>query len=162
MRGKRYKLIGIAIAAIFAISALAFFVLKQNAGWFSARDYYVIDGDTIDLYDYGKIRYIGIDCPERDERYYKQARDYNAELLARGNIQLEYGSEVRDDYGRLLAYVFVNTDDGGSIFVNEELARAGWATTKYVKPYFKYADLLYDAERDTQRRNVGIWANEKQ
>ncbi|MCP4230514.1 MAG: nuclease [bacterium] len=151
----------IAVATLIAVSVLAIFVIKQNAGWFSPRDYYVIDGDTIDLDDYGKIRYIGIDCPERDEQYYEEARDYNAELLALGKIRLEYGSEIRDDYGRLLAYVFVNTDDGDIIFVNEELARAGWATTRYVKPYMKYADSLYEAERDAQKRNVGIWADDK-
>ncbi len=159
MRGKKYRLLGITVAVVFAISALAFFVLKQNAGWFSPRDYYVIDGDTIDLDDYGKIRYIGVDCPERDEPFYDQAKDYNEELLDRGKIQLEYGSEAYDKYGRVLAYVFVITDDGERLFVNEELASAGWATTRYVKPYMKYADVLYDAEKYAQDNKRGIWVN---
>ncbi len=159
MRVTKYKKIALVITLSLAAVTLAAYILKQNAGCLSDRDYYVYDGDTIELDDHGKIRYIGIDCPERNEPYYKEAKEYNEVLLSRGKIQLEFDSESRDRYGRVLAYVFVVTDNGERIFVNEELTRAGWATTKYVKPYMRYADVLFEAEDHAQDNELGIWEN---
>lgn len=120
--------------------------------------YSVIDGDTIRLDGVGSVRYIGIDAPERDEPHYREARRYNEELLAKGEINLEYGRARFDRYGRTLAYVYVRDDAGGTVFVNEELVRAGWAATLEIPPDVEFAAAFRRAEEEARREGRGVWA----
>ena len=92
----------------------------------------VVDGDTIRVYMSDgreeKVRYIGLDAPEMahedaaGEYLGAEAAIHNAELLAGGELVLESDIEVRDDFGRLLAYVWA---DG--VFVNERMILDGYA-----------------------------------
>ena len=92
----------------------------------------VVDGDTIRVYlpdgREEKVRYIGLDAPEmahedaEGEYLGVEAAIHNAELLAGGELVLETDLEVRDDFGRLLAYVWA---DG--VFVNERMILDGYA-----------------------------------
>jgi micrococcal nuclease len=120
--------------------------------------YRVIDGDTIKMDGVGSVRYIGIDAPERGEPYYGEARRYNKELLARGAIRLEYGRARFDRYGRTLAYVYVRDAAGGTIFVNEELVRAGWAVPLEIPPDVEFAAAFRRAEEEARREGRGMWA----
>jgi micrococcal nuclease len=145
------------VAAIFlAVLGLIGSRLDLSRLW--GADYRVIDGDTIWMKDRGKIRYIGIDTAERDEQYFAEATEYNDELLSRGDIVLEFDVDTRDKYGRLLAYVFVEEDDGDRVFVNEELVRAGWAKTLDIPPNMKYRDEFDLAETAAREEKLGIWA----
>jgi micrococcal nuclease len=63
----------------------------------------VIDGDTIVLNNGEKVRYIGIDTPERDEDYYNKAKEFNKKLVEGKTVRLETDVQQRDRYGRLLA-----------------------------------------------------------
>jgi micrococcal nuclease len=123
-----------------------------------APNYRVVDGDTIILDGVGSVRYIGLDAPERDEPYYRQARRYNAALLARGRIRLAYGPERYDRFGRTLAYVYVRNGAGRATFVNEELLRAGWAETMEIPPNVARAALFRGAEAEARRAGRGMWA----
>jgi len=91
----------------------------------------VIDGDTIEVSIAGesyKVRYIGIDTPELDDKRPKfcalaqEATRYNRELVKGKTVRLEKDISETDQYGRLLRYVYV-----GDIFVNAELVRQGLA-----------------------------------
>ncbi|HEX7292588.1 MAG TPA: thermonuclease family protein, partial [Conexibacter sp.] len=95
----------------------------------------VIDGDTIVARVGGReerVRYIGVDTPETVKPntpvqcFGPQAHDLNARLLggAGAALTLRFDRELRDRYGRLLAYVF---HDG--LFVNGRLIAAGAART---------------------------------
>ncbi len=93
---------------------------------------WVIDGDTIDVEIDGqeyRIRYIGIDTPERDEVCYDEATDANAALVEGKVVTLVADVEDTDRYDRLLRYVYV---DGQ--FVNEHLIREGWAEVLSIEP----------------------------
>ena len=85
---------------------------------------YVIDGDTIILASGKRVRYVGIDTPERGEDFYGEAKRRNGELLDGGTVTFEAcRSEPRDRYGRLLGWVYVDGVDVGGELLREGLAR---------------------------------------
>lgn len=68
----------------------------------------VIDGDTIVLSNGEKLRYIGIDTPERGECGYEQAKERNKQLVTGQTVWLEKDKNNRDRYQRLLRYVYID------------------------------------------------------
>jgi micrococcal nuclease len=97
----------------------------------------VVDGDTIRVRLEGveeRVRYIGIDTPERDERCFVAATRANAELLDDGPLRLEFDRDRRDRFGRLLAYVHA-----GDTFVNLQLLRRGLADPLTIAPNDRHA-----------------------
>jgi micrococcal nuclease len=114
---------------------------------------YVLDGDTIELADGRKIRYLGLNAPERDQPFYEEARLFNATLVADQTVRLEYDVVPIDQYGRTLAHVFV-----GEKHVNFELVRQGYANTYTVPPNLRYADEMLAAEREARENQLGLWA----
>jgi micrococcal nuclease len=163
-RSSKRPIVTALVVAAAVIIALAVAIARTDrvGYWrylFGGRGgYRVIDGDTIKMDGAGSVRYIGIDAPERDEPYYGEARRYNEELLAKGAIRLEYGPARFDRYGRTLAYVYVRDDAGGTVFVNEELVRAGWATTLEIPPDVEFAAVFRRAEEEARREGRGMWA----
>lgn len=143
--------------ALAAVAGVVIFWLKGGPGA-NGGEYSVIDGDTIELRDVGRVRYIGVDAPEKDEPFYDEARQYNEELLSQGEISLDYGRERYDRYGRTLAYVYVRTEAGRLVSVNEEMVRAGWAKTLEIPPNTELAPRLRRAENEARRYDRGMWA----
>jgi micrococcal nuclease len=125
----------------------------------------VIDGDTVDVIIDGRterIRLIGIDTPETKKRnspiecFGPEASAYTELLLPVGTpVYIERDIVNRDDYGRLLGYVY-RADDG--IFVNYELMRQGFAQPMSIPPNEAFAELFADAARAAEADNAGIWA----
>jgi len=75
----------------------------------------IIDGDTIDVRIDGiktRIRYFGVDTPERGRACYREATDRN-ESLVDDTVFLLPDARTEDDFGRLLRYVFL--PDGTSV-----------------------------------------------
>lgn len=126
---------------------------------------FVIDGDTIDAIIDGRedrVRLIGIDTPETKkpntpiECYGPEATAFTESLLPVGTpIRIERDTVNRDDFGRLLGYVY-RADDG--IFVNYETIRQGFATPLSIEPNTTYIDLFVDAARAAESDDVGLWA----
>jgi endonuclease YncB( thermonuclease family) len=80
-----------------------------------ARVEEVIDGDTIDVNVNGRrirVRYYGIDTPERGDRCYREAVDRNEQLVG-DRVLLLPDARDTDSGGRSLRYVF--RSDGVSI-----------------------------------------------
>ena len=122
----------------------------------TARVTRVIDGDTIVVEGGYHVRYIGIDTPEKEQPYYEEAKQYNQELVDGETVRLEKDVTDKDKFDRLLRYVYV-----GSVFVNAELVRQGYAQV-YPKdryPDNKYYDLLKEAEREAKEAEKGIWGS---
>jgi len=112
----------------------------------------VIDGDTIEIEGGYRVRYIGIDTPEKGEPYYWEALKANQELVEGKRIRLEGDVEDRDKYGRLLRYVWV---DG--TMVNAELVRLGYAYSYSLPPDLKYQAHLLQLEREAREHRLGLW-----
>jgi micrococcal nuclease len=131
----------------------------------SARLERVIDGDTIVARIDGReerVRYIGIDTPETVKPdtavqcFGPQAHHLNARLLGRRGtrLTLRFDRELRDRYGRLLAYVF-RTDDG--LFVNARLIAAGAARTLAIAPNTARTAQLSGLQHDARAAARGLW-----
>ena len=96
----------------------------------------VIDGDTIVVRINGKVervRYVGVDTPERGEACYGEATSHNYDLTACKLLTLVKDVRERDRYGRLLRYVYA-----GGTFVNRALVEAGFADAVCYQPDCRY------------------------
>jgi micrococcal nuclease len=123
----------------------------------------VVDGDTIHVRmpDGGeeKVRYIGIDAPEvahegsPGEYLGDEATAHNAELLTSGPLRLQTDVEKRDEYGRLLAYVWA-----GEVFVNERMVLDGYAWAHNYPPNLTLQEQLWAAHDQARAAGIGIWA----
>lgn len=92
----------------------------------------VIDGDTIELTDGSRVRYLLVDTPEstsEQECFGAEAKAFNESLVAGTQVSLTYDVECRDRFDRLLAYVSV---DGRE--VNALLLERGYACVLYIPP----------------------------
>jgi endonuclease YncB( thermonuclease family) len=110
----------------------------------------IIDGDTFDLLSNGtmyRIRLNGIDCPERGQAYYQQAKEALAKACAGSVLTVKYSS--RDRNGRILGEVLVN---GRS--VNLLLVQQGYAW--HYKKYSKDAQLA-KSETIARLAKLGLW-----
>ena len=120
----------------------------------------VIDGDTIELENGQRVRYIGMDTPESvDQRktvqcFSKEASNKNTELVLNKQVRLEKDISETDKYGRLLRYVYV-----GGIFVNDFLVREGYAHASSYPPDIKYRDQFRLAEQNAMEANIGLWSS---
>lgn len=118
----------------------------------------VIDGDTIELSDGRKVRYIGIDTPETiDPRravgcFGKQASAKNSGLVLGKVVILANDVSETDKFGRLLRYVWVS-----DVFVNEYLVREGFARASSYPPDIKFQQLFISAEQEARLAEKGLW-----
>lgn len=64
----------------------------------------VIDGDSIDT-GIGRVRFYGVDAPERDERCFDEASEFTSRLAGVA-VRVEEGPRGEDQFGRLLRYVY--------------------------------------------------------
>lgn len=86
----------------------------------------VIDGDTIELDDGRKVRFIGIDAPEDGVCGAYTATEVVYQAIWNRPIELVNPESVRDEdrYGRLLRYVEFDHEDVGGYLVQSGLAVA--------------------------------------
>ncbi|MDA1073692.1 MAG: thermonuclease family protein [Proteobacteria bacterium] len=93
------------------------------------------------------IRLAQIDTPETDQPWGKNARRALAKKLSRRTVQIEVVDV--DNYGRLIATVFVNGEN-----VNRQLVQEGhaWAYRQYLHD----RSLLKD-ERSARQEHLGLW-----
>jgi micrococcal nuclease len=122
----------------------------------------VVDGDTIHVRVDGrveKIRYIGIDAPEvrhptkGEEPGGREASAVNRRLVEGQQVRLELDVQRRDQYGRLLAYVWV-----ADLMVNAELVRRGYAQVMTVPPNVRHQALFVALQREARAARRGLFA----
>ena len=83
----------------------------QNIGYFpkKAKVERIVDGDTIVLSFGSIVRYVGITAPENNEPFETESTEENRKLVEGKTISLEYDNYKADKFGRILAYVFVDS-----------------------------------------------------
>ena len=119
----------------------------------------IIDGDTIELSDGRKVRYIGIDTPEVRhptkgvECFGKEASARNTQLVAGKTIYLEKDISEMDRYGRLLRYVWLDKDT----LVNKALIAEGYAYASSYPPDIARQPELRAAQQVAQDGHQGLW-----
>lgn len=113
----------------------------------------IIDGDTIDVRIDGetyRVRYIGVNTPERDEPCYAEATRANADLVEGKTVTLVRDVSNTDPHDRLLRYVYV-----GGTFVNGALVLGGWAEAVTYPPDTAHNDEFYALESGARRAGLG-------
>ncbi len=137
----------------------------RAGGSASARLERVIDGDTIVVRVGGReerVRYIGMDTPETVKPntpvqcFGPQAHDLNARLLggAGAPLTLRFDRELRDRYGRLLAYVYRARD---GLLVNAQLVQDGAARTLEIAPNTADAERFGALQQAARAAGAGLW-----
>ncbi|MEQ8674891.1 MAG: thermonuclease family protein [Aggregatilineales bacterium] len=119
----------------------------------AARVTNVIDGDTIDVQINGetfRVRYVGVNTPERDEPCYTEAGAANRALVGGQNVILVRDVSETDRFDRLLRYVYV-----GDIFVNELLVAQGFAEAVLYNPDNREHDNFVQLEQQATQQNLG-------
>ncbi len=118
----------------------------------------VLDGDTIVLDNGETVRLIGVDAPEIHhpeipvQRFGEEATEFLKRLVEGAECFLEYEpGNLRDHYGRLLAYVFVENR-----LVNAELIRRGYAYA-YTRFPFSRQNEFIALERQAREHQYGLW-----
>lgn len=127
---------------------------------------YVTDGDTIRVNMNGTdtfIRLIGIDAPEsashNPEVNTEEGRvsaEYLRNLLPKGTkVWLEYDENTTDQYGRTLAYVFL--DGEGKDMLEVRILKDGMARTLHIRPNDKYYEYFAELEEEAKANRAGLW-----
>ncbi len=113
----------------------------------------VIDGDTIDVDLNGqvfRVRYVGVNTPERDETCYRPAVDANRLLVEGKTVRLVRDVSDTDRFGRLLRYVYV-----GDLLVNRALVEQGYAEVVLYEPDRAQYDLFRRLEQEARAAGRG-------
>jgi micrococcal nuclease len=122
----------------------------------------VVDGDTIVISGGERVRMIGINTPESVEEageveyFGKEASKYTEEKLEGKTIYMEKDVSDRDDYGRLLRYIYL---EDGTLY-NEKIVKEGYAYAGTYPPDVKYNEILQAAEKYARNNNLGLWYSE--
>lgn len=130
----------------------------------------VVDGDSfvVSLDDGGElsVRLSAIQAPrtaQRAARSWPFAAESRAGLsaLVKGRaVQLFYGGETRDRFGRAVAQVYTVDDRGQSdLWVQGEMVRLGLARVYSWKGELADLEALYRLETEARDRNRGLWSS---
>lgn len=125
----------------------------------------ISDGDTITVVNTQgsklKLRFCGIDAPEKSQPLGKDATKYLRKLITESDYKVMISQIERDRYGRIVAEIFTLLDDGNEKFLNEEMVRAGFSYH-----YKKYSVncpnriAIENAEAIAKSNKVGVWGGE--
>ena len=157
---------------LFPLVFLLLLCRSADAEDLFGRVEWVYDGDTIKVLNIGKVRLIGIDAPEREsspkDAYYikqgisrktlrsvaAQATRFNIQYAKNRIVRLESTRRKRDDYGRLLAFVYL--PDGS--LLNRLLVENGLAAV-YRRFDFPFKESFLEAEQEAREIGKGLWKN---
>ncbi|HPQ45812.1 MAG TPA: thermonuclease family protein [Clostridia bacterium] len=123
------------------------------------------DGDTANFVlkeGMRATRFLAIDTPETNSStgglhpYALPAKDYTKEKLEKAKViilEKDDQSDIEDNYGRLLAWVWVDGE-----LLNYKLVEEGLAWVKYLYGDYKYNNQMIKVESEAQKKDVGLWS----
>lgn len=125
----------------------------------------VVDGDTIVVTQNHKdltVRFLNIDTPESVKKdtpvqpYALEAKQFTEESIRSAqNVTLVFDKgPQKDNYGRFLAYVFVDNNLLQQLLVQEGLARV----TNIQSENQLYLSILNDTQESVKQTKKGIWS----
>lgn len=111
----------------------------------------IVDGDTI-VIDGQRVRLLGMDTPEYDQEYGRDATEALTTLVAGRELRCEWSE--RDQYDRLLAWCYPPTNSGNwsKVSVNKAMVRQGYAAA-----YLQYGDQLAGTMHTAMKDCRGMW-----
>lgn len=121
----------------------------------------IVDGDTLEVTMKGKkekVRLIGVDTPETKKPntpvmfYGKEASAYTKKRLEKETVELEFDVDKKDQYDRLLAYIWI-----GEELFNRTLVQEGYARIATYPPNVKYVDAFKTDQETARNKKKGLW-----
>ncbi len=112
----------------------------------------VLDGDTIQLTNGEKVRLLGTNAPEQGAICAPEATDKLEELVLGKEVQMEQDKDDKDQYGRLLRYIYVE-----GVFVNLEMVESGLSCSYKYEPNTRYSNRFEEAEENAREKEGCLW-----
>ncbi len=156
---------------LFLFLCVCLLTTPQCAAELNGTVSWVYDGDTLRINNIGKVRLLGIDCPEdRDsprDRFYqdnfqitperlraiaRQAKRFNIEQVKGQRVRLEFDQHKVDPYGRQLVYLYLQ--DGRML--NRLLLEKGLASV-FRRYSFRLKEDFLTAEATARKQQLGLW-----
>lgn len=160
-------------APILAVLALA--LLSSPVGsqvdLVHAQVMRVIDGDTFVARINGRtdrVRLIGVDTPEMtgsSESLGIQAKEFASRYIADREVWLEHDVQLRDRFGRRLAYVWLSQPDSRELqeirarMFNAVLVAEGYAQVSTFPPNVRYVEVFRTLQTEARNQGRGFWSN---
>lgn len=149
---------------LLVVAVSLFLSLTVGANELTGKVVRVADGDTITVLDttngQNKVRFFGIDAPEKKQAFGEVSRKHLASFVAGKNVRVTW--TCTDKYGRILGRVYVkvvdpeNKDGKGEkeIDVNYRMVKDGLA---WHYKQFSKDEQLAEAEKDAREKKLGLW-----
>lgn len=140
------------LTMLIFVGLITFFNTCSSQQSLYGRVLRVSDGDTIVLLDKQnnehRVRFYGIDAPEKDQPYGDRASEFLAEQIEGKNVKII--QKGTDKYKRMLGIVEFEGSD-----INKKMVEQGLAWS------YSYYSSTYDAEQMRARaKGVGLWADD--
>lgn len=156
---------------LWMLLLLLLVALPAPAAELSGIVQWIYDGDTLQVAGVGRVRLLGIDTPEMEDsprdRFYRErfrisrpqlrriahlAQKFNIAQVKGQRVRLETDQTERDQYDRLLAYVYL--PDGH--LLNRQLLEQGLAAV-FRRYDFKRKREFLAAEDRARTAQLGLW-----
>jgi micrococcal nuclease len=141
---------------VLAVAALVAGCSGSPCGADEAKVTRVIDGDTIELENGAKIRYLLVDTPEVSggaECYGTNAQQFNSDLVLNKTVEISYDVQCTDNFGRTLAYVRVDGQE-----VNTLMIQRGYGCVLHIPPNGESRVEEFRAlQTDAKNAMRGLW-----
>lgn len=112
----------------------------------------VLDGDTIKLSNGETVRLIGLNAPEWGQECSPEATAKLNDFVLGKEVILEQDVDDKDQYGRLLRYIYVN-----GTFINLEIVRLSLAHKYEYGSNTKYSSQFEQAENEAKENKGCLW-----
>lgn len=172
------RLLSLVLAAfiISTISGCIFFPEKvaEDLVLIRVRVTRIVDGDTVYVrFSTGleeKVRLIGVDAPEINhstkgkEPFGVESAEYAYDMLDNIVAWLEFDEGERDQYGRMLAYLWMEKPEAASEaeirakMFNARLLLDGYAKQVIFLPNVKYVEYFSAFVNEARKDKRGLWA----
>ena len=123
----------------------------------------VVDGDTIEVYQDGKIekiRLIGVNTPETvDPRKDVQCYGLEASVFLKKELlgqqvllESDNSQQMKDTYGRLLRYAYLKGKN-----INQKIIEEGYGFEYTYKTPYKFQKEFKESEEKAKKEEKGLW-----
>ncbi len=148
------KVVLIMISIIIILGFFVFFQPEENETAVVTQETTtitdIIDGDTVVIQGGDRVRLLGIDADEKDENCYQEAKEQLKQLILNKEVSLEKDQTDKDQYGRLLRWIFLYDQN-----INLKMVEDGFAICSFYEPDVKYKEECASLETKAKEQNIG-------